>query len=189
MKMIRKIVCGFLILPVMITIAIAGGSSGGSRSTDVNFSEYEYSFNSQLVGDLILKYATKSKRVNSPFGTRYDPLSGKRSTHTGTDYACYYGDPIFASASGEITVNGVDMYGALVIQIKHSKSVSTKYLHMQKSFVTVGQKVKQGEKIAECGSTGYSTGPHLHLCLLIDGKYENVDRYIKNAEIVKEGSK
>lgn len=100
--------------------------------------------------------------ISSPFGTRVDPISGEIKTHGGTDIAAPLGTPILAAADGVVvTATWHNSYGYYV-KIKHDDTYSTLYAHCSALHVSVGQTVKQGQVIADCGSTGYSTGPHLH---------------------------
>ena len=100
--------------------------------------------------------------ISSPFGTRVDPISGEIKTHGGTDIAAPLGTPILAAADGVVvTATWHNSYGYYV-RIKHDDTYSTLYAHCSALHVSAGQTVKQGQVIADCGSTGYSTGPHLH---------------------------
>ena len=100
--------------------------------------------------------------ISSPFGTRVDPISGEIKTHGGTDIAAPLGTPILAAADGVVvTATWHNSYGYYV-KIKHDDTYSTLYAHCSALHVSAGQTVKQGQVIADCGSTGYSMGPHLH---------------------------
>ena len=112
-------------------------------------------------------------RVSSPFGKRADPFNKKSAAHKGVDLASNKGNIIKVMADGKVVKNEwVNGYGNF-IEIDHGNGFKTKYAHLNKSYVTKGQTVKQGEKIAEVGSTGRSTGPHLHYEVLYNGV--NVD--------------
>lgn len=107
--------------------------------------------------------------ISSPFGTRVDPISGEIKTHGGTDIAAPLGTPILAAADGVVvTATWHNSYGYYV-KIKHDDTYSTLYAHCSALHVSVGQTVKQGQVIADCGSTGYSTGPHLHFEVIQNG--------------------
>lgn len=109
-------------------------------------------------------------RWTSPFGRRIDPIAGVVSNHTGTDMACPTGTPIVASMSGKVTATGINrVYGNYVI-IDHGNGYQTLYAHMSKIIATKGQWVSQGTRIGLVGSTGYSTGPHLHFTVYKNGK-------------------
>ncbi|MBR1915567.1 MAG: peptidoglycan DD-metalloendopeptidase family protein [Alphaproteobacteria bacterium] len=111
--------------------------------------------------------------VSSPFGHRADPFNKKSAVHKGVDLASNKGNIIKVMADGKVThskwVNG---YGNM-IEIDHTNGFKTKYAHLNKSYVKKGQIVKKGEQIGEVGSTGRSTGPHLHYEVIYNGA--NVD--------------
>ncbi len=109
-------------------------------------------------------------RWTSPYGYRIDPIAGVKSFHTGTDMACPTGTPILAAMSGRVTTTGVTrVYGNYVI-IDHGNGYQTLYAHMSKIIASKGQWVSQGTRIGLVGSTGYSTGPHLHFTVYKNGK-------------------
>lgn len=112
-------------------------------------------------------------RYSSGFGYRIHPISGVRKMHTGQDIAAPSGTAIKAAGSGKvITAAYLNGYGNTVV-IDHGGGVSTLYGHCSRLFVSVGQSVTQGQSIAAVGSTGYSTGPHLHFEVRINGKPVN----------------
>ena len=106
----------------------------------------------------------------SSAGLRIDPIAGVKSFHTGTDMACPTGTPILAAMSGRVTTTGINrVYGNYVI-IDHGNGYQTLYAHMSKIIASKGQWVSQGTRIGLVGSTGYSTGPHLHFTVYKNGK-------------------
>ncbi len=114
--------------------------------------------------------APTTGRLTSPFGERIHPIKRTRSFHKGVDIANVVGTPIYASASGEVTKSGYGSGGAgLMIALRHGKS-QTRYMHMSKLLVGYGEKVTQGQLIGKMGSTGGSTGPHLHFEVWADMK-------------------
>ncbi|MBR1714830.1 MAG: M23 family metallopeptidase [Treponema sp.] len=109
-------------------------------------------------------------RLTSHFGPRKDPISGLASNHTGIDMACPKGTPIKAAMSGSVLKAGwSNIYGNYVV-IKHPSGYQTLYGHMTRYSVKQGQSVDQGTCIGYVGSTGYSTGPHLHFTVYKNGK-------------------
>jgi hypothetical protein len=111
-----------------------------------------------------------SKKISSDFGVRRDPFNGLWSNHLGVDYPANEGTPILAIESGTvIQSNYIGRYGNLV-EIDHGNGFTSKYGHASQLLVNVGQQVQQGEVIALVGSTGYSTGPHLHFEIAEIGK-------------------
>ncbi len=111
--------------------------------------------------------------ITSPYGYREDPITGQISFHSGTDIAAPEATPILAAADGTVTIaNGSDSWGesyGYYVKIQHDETYESLYAHCLAVFVTVGQEVKQGEVIALVGSTGNSTGNHLHFEVREDG--------------------
>ena len=107
--------------------------------------------------------------ITSRFGTRVDPISGEIKTHGGTDIAAPLGTPILAAADGVVVAATWHNTSGYYVRIKHNNTYSTLYAHCSVLYVTAGQEVKQGQVIADCGSTGYSTGPHLHFEVIQNG--------------------
>lgn len=155
--------------------------------------EYDDLWN-KLIGDSVKSYPsggsfvgtgifawplTVDGTITSYFGTRSDPITGEFSTHGGTDIAAPQGTPILAAADGTVVAatwhNGYGYY----VKIKHNNTYSTLYGHCSELHVSAGQKVKQGQLIAKVGSTGYSTGPHLHYEVVQNGVRVDALRYYK----------
>ena len=113
-------------------------------------------------------------RITSDFGERVDPISGESSFHTGTDIAAPEGTPILAAANGTVTLaNGTDLWGGgygYYVKISHGGGMETLYAHCSAICVTPGQTVRQGEVIGFVGSTGNSTGNHLHFELRVNNQ-------------------
>jgi murein DD-endopeptidase MepM/ murein hydrolase activator NlpD len=108
-------------------------------------------------------------RVTSPFGMRVHPISGNYTMHKGTDYGAPVGTPVWAVSSGKIQFAGRNGgYGNLV-EITHGSGIVTRYGHLSRISVRSGQKISQGQVIGKVGSTGASTGPHLHFEFLRNG--------------------
>ena len=121
------------------------------------------------MGELFILPISASFRWSSPYGWRADPFTGVQSFHTGTDMACPEGTPILAAMSGKIAEVGNNRtYGNYII-INHGNGYQTVYAHMSKTIAKKGQWVSQGTKIGLVGSTGYSTGPHLHFMVYKNG--------------------
>jgi murein DD-endopeptidase MepM/ murein hydrolase activator NlpD len=114
------------------------------------------------------------------YGMKGDPFTGYKRMHNGIDIANRTGTPVVASANGVIKkVGSAGGLGEIVV-IDHGYGFVTRYAHLSKSKVKRGTKVKRGEVIGLMGSTGYSTGPHLHYEVLRNGKSLNPNRYILN---------
>ena len=109
--------------------------------------------------------------ISSGFGWRVHPITGQRKLHKGIDFAAPTGTPIFAAAEGVVTYAGWtdDGYGN-VVELRHQNGELTLYAHTNKVYVAKGQTINKGQAIAEVGSTGRSTGPHLHFEIQPDGR-------------------
>lgn len=120
--------------------------------------------------------------LNSPFGYRVHPISGKKGFHAGVDISGKHGDPIFAFSSGTVDYIGEDGSYGLYTQIDHGNGVKSFYAHCQSLQVKQGQAVSVGECIGTIGSSGNTTGPHLHLEIKWAGKYLDPFYYIEVLE-------
>jgi len=118
--------------------------------------------------------------VTSPFGWRSSPFTGKREYHKGLDISCPLGTPIYAPAQGTITFVGLSGGYGRLIKISHGANLSTRYGHLKMAAVKKGQVVTRGELIGYAGSTGRSTGPHLHYEVRLGGVPVSPLRYILN---------
>jgi murein DD-endopeptidase MepM/ murein hydrolase activator NlpD len=106
---------------------------------------------------------------SSSFGRRVDPFTGRTAFHEGLDFTAAVGTPIYAAAGGVVTVSEhMPDYGK-IIKISHGSGLETRYAHASELLVKVGEVVKKGQVIAKVGSTGRSTGPHLHFEVRRDG--------------------
>ena len=116
--------------------------------------------------------------MSSPFGERVDPISGKKAWHEGMDFAGSKGSEVIAVANGVVVFAGYrDGYGQMV-EISHGKDLRTRYGHHEEVLVHAGQSVKRGDVIALMGSSGRSTGPHVHFEVLKEGRPVNPAPYV-----------
>ena len=117
--------------------------------------------------------------LTSPFGMRVHPISGKWKMHNGVDMSCAQGTPIYAAKSGKVTTTSYQEGGAgYYVSINHGDGFSSVYMHMTHYIVSPGQYVNAGQVIGYVGSTGGSTGPHLHFGISYNGTYVNPMNYI-----------
>jgi murein DD-endopeptidase MepM/ murein hydrolase activator NlpD len=116
--------------------------------------------------------------VGSGFGFRIDPITGRAALHTGLDFPSDVGTAIHAAAGGMVVVSEVHPAYGNMIEIDHGNSLITRYAHASKLLVKVGMMVKRGQKIAEVGTSGRSTGPHLHFEVLLAGVQQNPARFL-----------
>ena len=134
-----------------------------------------YNKNGKSVQKALMKTPINGARLSSPFGMRKHPIDGFNKMHRGTDFAAPMGTPIMASGNGIIKKVGWCGGGGKCIVIRHNSTYQTVYAHMSKfaSGIKNGVRVKQGQTIGYVGSTGKSTGPHLHYEVIINGKKVN----------------
>ncbi len=117
--------------------------------------------------------------LTSPFGYRVDPFLGKLALHSGVDLLQAYGSAIHATAAGRVVHAGpMGGYGAMV-EIDHGNGLSTRYGHMSEIAVKEGQEVAEGAILGSLGSTGRSTGPHLHYEVRVDGEPVDPERFLR----------
>ena len=119
--------------------------------------------------------------MSSPYGWRTDPFNGKREWHEGMDFAAKRGSNIIAVAAGVVTWAGPRYGYGNLIELDHGNGLRTRYGHAMKVLVHTGDIVKKGQVIGLVGSTGRSTGPHVHFEVLVDGHKTNPDKYIQRA--------
>ena len=115
---------------------------------------------------------------SSNFGWRLDPFTGQRAMHEGVDFVAESGTPIKASAGGIVIYAEYHLGYGNMIEVDHGNGLVSRYAHASKRLVKVGDVVLRGQKIGEVGSTGRSTGPHLHFEVLLNGTPQNPTRYL-----------
>lgn len=125
-----------------------------------------------------LQWPCNSTIITSEFGYRIHPLTGIWTGHTGIDIGCNMYEPIYAAESGTVIL--AEEYGGYgnAVVIDHGNGLTTLYGHNEELYVSVGQKVSRGETIAGAGSTGWSTGPHLHFEVRVNGDYVDPMGYL-----------
>lgn len=145
-------------------------STGGSdySVSDKNDIPDNVSVNSYTLNQKMFLPATGD--ITSPFGIRTHPIDGELRFHAGIDIADDLGTPIHSAFDGTVIVAEYDQWNGYYLKIIHDNEIMTVYCHCNKLFVKKGDIVKAGQKIAEMGSTGSSTGPHLHFELRINNK-------------------
>jgi murein DD-endopeptidase MepM/ murein hydrolase activator NlpD len=121
--------------------------------------------------------------LSSNFGTRLDPFTNLLAQHPGIDFSAPSGTPIIASGNGTVTSLGYDAAYGNYLMISHSDGFVSKYAHARKIHVRQGQAVKRGQIIAEVGSTGRSTGPHLHYEITHNGKHVNPMQFLISSNV------
>jgi murein DD-endopeptidase MepM/ murein hydrolase activator NlpD len=117
---------------------------------------------------------------SSNFGYRIDPFSGERSFHEGIDFPAEVGTPIVAAASGKVVYAGYHPQYGKIVEVDHGNGLLSRYAHASQIFVTEGDLVVRGQRLASVGSTGRSTGPHLHFEVRLNGVPQNPARFLQS---------
>ena len=151
------------------------GQDNGLYYFDKEGSEGHYDKNGKSVKKALMKTPINGARLSSPFGMRKHPIDGYNKMHRGTDFAAPTGTPIMASGDGVVKKAGWCGGGGNCVKIRHNSTYQTVYAHMSKFArgIKAGVRVKQGQTIGYVGSTGKSTGPHLHYEVIVNGKKVN----------------
>lgn len=116
--------------------------------------------------------------LGSGFGWRLDPFSGRSALHTGQDYAAAVGTPILAAAGGVVVTQEFHPEYGNMVEIDHGNDLITRYAHASKVFVKKGDLIKRGQKIAEVGTSGRSTGAHLHFEVWVHGVVQDPQKFL-----------
>jgi murein DD-endopeptidase MepM/ murein hydrolase activator NlpD len=137
---------------------------------------------------LPLAQPTQGTRQASSFGVRTDPITGQPAFHPGLDFAGPIMTPVHATAPGVVSFTGVRNGYGNVVEIDHGHGLKTRFAHLAAIWVSVGQRVAIGEKLGGIGSTGRSTGPHLHYEVWVDGRPQNPERFLEAGQYVQQAS-
>ena len=160
---------------ILFANLILSGEDNSLYFFDKEGSIGHYDNDGKSVQKALMKTPINGARLSSPFGMRKHPIDGFNKMHRGTDFAAPTGTPIMASGSGTIKKAGWCGGGGNCVVIKHNSTYQTVYAHMSKfaKGIKRGVRVKQGQTIGYVGSTGKSTGPHLHYEVIVNGKKVN----------------
>ena len=160
---------------ILFANLILTGEENSLYYFDKEGSNGHYDKNGKSVRKALMKTPINGARLSSPFGMRKHPIDGFNKMHKGTDFAAPMGTPIMASGSGVIKKAGWCGGGGNCVVIKHNSTYQTVYAHMSKfaKGIRGGVRVKQSQIIGYVGSTGKSTGPHLHYEVIVNGKKIN----------------
>lgn len=127
-----------------------------------------------------------SRRMTSPFGVRKDPFDGRLRPHNGLDFHAAYGSPVTTTARGIVKFAGVRQGYGRIVEVDHGNGFVTRYAHLRRISVKKGQKVNLHDKVGELGSSGRSTGPHIHYEIRLNGKPQDPQRFIEAGRYVFE---
>ena len=160
---------------ILYSNLILSGQENSLYYFDKKGSEGHYDKNGKSIKKALMKTPINGARLSSPFGMRKHPIDGYNKIHRGTDFAAPMGTPIMASGDGIIKKAGWCGGGGNCVVIKHNSTYQTVYAHMSKfaKGIRSGVRVKQAQIIGYVGSTGKSTGPHLHYEVIVNGKKIN----------------
>jgi murein DD-endopeptidase MepM/ murein hydrolase activator NlpD len=141
---------------------------------------------SEAEAALPLGQPTVGAHETSGFGVRSDPFTGHAAFHPGQDFAGAYGSPIYVTAPGVVSFTGERSGYGNTIEVDHGHGIKTRYAHLSAISVTVGQHVAAGQRIGAMGSTGRSTGTHLHYETWVDGRLQDPQRFLRAGEDVQQ---
>lgn len=166
---------GVLVLPEQLSMDGLRDSMVGFEQHADETSDWMTLIETRLFTDALKKHMLPTARpvegseLGSAFGWRLDPLTGQRAMHTGLDFPADVGTPILAAAGGVVVAQEFHPAYGNVVEIDHGNQLVTRYAHSSRVHVRKGDVVKRGQLIAEVGSTGRSTGPHLHFEVWLAG--------------------
>lgn len=153
----------------------------GERQADVLTLIESHLFEKRLDALLMPSTQPVDGPIGSGFGFRRDPFTGRPALHTGLDFPADLGTAIVAAAGGVVLSAGPHPQYGLLVELDHGNGLVTRYAHTSRMLVKQGDLVKRGQRIAEVGNTGRSTGPHLHFEVLVDGVQQNPTRFLQSA--------
>jgi murein DD-endopeptidase MepM/ murein hydrolase activator NlpD len=134
----------------------------------------------QRIGTMMLptQAPVQTGHLGSAFGWRIDPFTGRTALHTGLDFQAEPGTPVLAAAGGVVVAQEVHPAYGNMVEVDHGNNLITRYAHLSRFWVKKGDLVKRGQKIAEVGTTGRSTGPHLHFEVLVQGVPQDPGKFL-----------
>jgi murein DD-endopeptidase MepM/ murein hydrolase activator NlpD len=133
----------------------------------------------QILKSLPLSAPLVEYRLESPFGARVDPLNHRQSFHPGLDMSAPYETPVFNTAPGIVTFTGYEGDYGKVVEIDHGMGISTRYAHLHRIMVARGQKLTGRQQIGQLGSSGRTTGPHVHYEVRINGVPQDPEKFLE----------
>jgi len=183
--------CGLYLIPSDIRMMGVGGGTAESVDREVDGMMRRLRFEEQSLDEIETALEDQRSRlsripsiwpvrgwVTSGFGRRHDPFTGRTRMHDGIDIVAPYGTPIVAPADGKVVYSGWKYNWGRVVEIDHGNGIRTFFAHCRSTLVDKGDSVKRGDRIARLGSTGRSTGAHLHYGVKRKGVWVNPRNYI-----------
>jgi len=153
--------------------------SSSDRHADVFTLIESHLFEKRLEALMMPSSAPVEGPVGSGFGFRSDPFTGRTALHTGLDFPAEVGTSIVAAAGGVVLSAGPHPQYGQMVEVDHGNGLVTRYAHTSKMLVKQGDFIRRGQKIAEVGNTGRSTGPHLHFEVLVEGVQQNPAKFLE----------
>jgi len=138
----------------------------------------------QAADDLPLAQPTAAAAQTSGFGVRFDPFTRRPAYHSGLDFSGGYATPIYSTGPGVVSFTGQRSGYGNVVEVDHGRGLKTRYAHLSAFAVRPGERVGVGQRIAAMGSTGRSTGTHLHYEIWVNGRAQNPGRFLKAGQYV-----
>ena len=173
---VHLIVTAFILFTLSATSLIVQTQNEQRDLTAQAISQFE-SISKQIEEEkkiiYIDNFPVKTGHISSNYGMRKDPFTGKITMHKGMDIAARKGASVYPVGKGKVIFSGTKAGYGNTVEIEHSRTVVSRYSHLKKSLVEVGQMVKKTDIIAQVGNTGRSTGPHLHLEIAFNGETAN----------------
>jgi murein DD-endopeptidase MepM/ murein hydrolase activator NlpD len=137
-----------------------------------------------LMKSLPLSVPIDHYQLESPFGRRHDPFNHRSAFHTGIDLSGPYMSPVHATAAGVVTYAGYRSDYGKVVEIDHGNGIATVYAHLHRYIVSVGQRVAEHEQVGFLGSSGRSTGPHVHYEVRVNDEPQDPEKFIGLARVI-----
>jgi len=161
-----------------LNLALEQLDQGADIGTDLFTLVESHLMESRLQALLVPSIAPVDGPVGSGFGVRSDPITGRAALHAGLDFPADSGTAIVAAAGGVVlSTEWHPQYGQM-LEIDHGRGLTTRYAHASKLYVRTGDVVRRGQRVADVGSTGRSTGPHLHFEVLVEGAPQDPARFL-----------
>jgi murein DD-endopeptidase MepM/ murein hydrolase activator NlpD len=179
---------GALVMPEHMSVQTLGQALDALDQTSESHVDWFTVMESHLFDEKMRKYMLPTSQpvpnveLGSGFGWRIDPLTGLRAMHTGLDFSSDVGTPIFSAASGVVVnVENHPAYGTMV-EVDHGNQLMTRYAHCSRVYVKKGDLVKRGQRLADVGITGRTTGAHLHFEVWLAGVAQDPQKFLKAGE-------
>jgi murein DD-endopeptidase MepM/ murein hydrolase activator NlpD len=133
----------------------------------------------KMLKSLPLSVPLENYSLESKFGVRRDPFNGKQAMHSGLDFSAAYRSPVYNTAPGTVVFAGAKGEYGRVVEVDHGHGIMTRYAHLHRTTVVTGQRLNGREQVGQLGSSGRSSGPHLHYEILVNGAPQDPERFLE----------